>query len=212
MKIRPEQPFILYAEARVVYEGRASSTLNSGNYLIIHKKDGTLQILGGELCNPLNYQPPGAKLTKQNNLLISIRKNEKITIFLNKILSYQELPDWSIKKIQISKTEQDLKNQILNNLESILKTKILEIFSEFKTPVGAIDILAIDQHDIYHVIEVKRNKANLAACSQLDRYVEYFIDLHKKVKDYIASPRISSNALAYAQTHYTTWLQIDHSI
>lgn len=212
MDIRVEQSFILYAFCSVKYSGRAKSTLVPGNYLITHKNDGTLKIDGGALCTPLNYQPPGAVMHKIENSLISIRRDEKIIINIKKIHYYQELKNWSTNKIKIKKTEAQLRDKIIDQIDQILKIKTIEVFKEFKTPVGAIDILAIDDNNIYHIIEVKRGKANLATCSQLERYCFYFVDIMKNVKDYIASPDISDNALRYANDNYQTYLKIEHSI
>ena len=209
-QVRVEQPFILYAKCRVDYDGRAKSTLEAGNHLIIHKNDGTLLIHGGALCTPLNYQPPGAILYKQGNQLISKRKDETIIITVEETLSYDELCDWSSKKIEIHKTERELRDFIADNLETILGVKFLEVYTEFQTPVGNVDILGIDEFEVYHVIEVKRGSASLASCSQLERYSNYFIEIMKTVKDYLACPKISANALKYAADMRQTWVQIDH--
>lgn len=211
-KIRVEQSFVLYAHCDVAYDGRAKSTLKSGNYLITHKNDGTIRIDGGALCTPLNYQPPGAILTKIGQQLISKRKNEQLIINLKEIHYYQELKNWSVNKINITKTESELRDYIYNNIDIILNIQPVELFKEFKTPVGDVDILAIDKHDTYHVIEVKRGKANLATCSQLERYCNYFADIMKNVRDYIASPMISDNARRYALENHQTYLSIEHSI
>lgn len=211
--IRVEQSFTLYAKCNVIYDGRAKSTLKTGNYLITHKNDGTLRIDGGALCNPLNYQPPGAILRAENkNQLISTRKKEIITINLEKIHFYKELQDWSTNKIKILKTEAQLRDKIANNIEKYVAAPIKEVTTEFKTPIGDIDILAIDVYDTYHIIEVKRGKASLSTCSQLERYSNYFLDIDKNIRDYIASPDISSNALKYTQDHFQVYLHVEHSI
>jgi RecB family endonuclease NucS len=211
-QIRVEQPFTLYAQCTVDYDGRAKSTLELGNYLIIHKSDGTLLIQGGTLCTPRNYQPPKAIMRRIGSKLVSTLKNETITITIDRIHFYKELHNWSAKKIDINKTEAQLRDKILNNIESYLGVKVKETYREFRTPVGNLDILAIDIYDTYHIIEVKRGKANLATCSQLERYCHHFTDLMKNVKDYIASPDISDNALRFSQENYQTYLKVEHSI
>lgn len=215
-RIRVEQPFTLYAKCSVDYCGRAKSTLEIGNYLIIHKSDGTLLIQGGTLCTPRNYQPPKTILQRFGNQLISTHKKEKIAITIEKIHFYKELKNWSIKKINITKTERELQNKLAQDLLANqckeITVKFKEIYTEFPTPVGPIDILGIDVNNVYHVIEVKRGKANLAACSQLERYANYFIEIMKDVKDYIASPEISSNATNYMKATHQTWIKVSHSI
>ena len=209
-RIRIEKSFTLYADCQVDYDGRAKSTLNHGNYLIIHKGDGTLLIHGGTLCTPRNYQPPGAILHKKGNKLTSVRKEETIVITIRKIWKYDEIDGWSNNRISITKTEKELQDYIVDNFKNVLGFKPLEIHKEFITPVGNIDILAIDEYNIYHIIEVKRGKASLASCSQLERYSNYFIDIMKNVCDYIASPDASSNAVNYMDEQRQIWLQINH--
>jgi len=209
-QIRVEQPWILYADCEVNYNGRATSNLERGNLLIIHKSDGTLLIQGGTLCTPRNYQPPQAIMHKIGNKLISKRKNETICIFIYEIIYYKELSDWSIKKIDIHKTEKDLRDYIVNNIEEILGFKPIELFTEFNTPVGSVDVLAIDRHNTYHIIEVKRGKISIVGCTQLERYSNYFIDIMKNVRDYLIAPEISTNALNYVKEMKQTYLEIDH--
>lgn len=209
-KIRVEQSFVLYAYCSVQYDGRAKSFLDPGNYLITHKNDGTLRIDGGALCTPLNYQPPGAILYQNGNQLTSKRKEEIIVIEIFQLHYYQELKNWSTNKIEITKTEAELRDYLIDNIEQTLKIKAKEVFKEFKTPVGLVDILVIDENNTYHVIEVKRGKSNLATCSQLERYAYYFISIMKNVQDYIASPDISTNALKFAQENFQNYLKVEH--
>lgn len=164
------------------------------------------------MCNPLNYQPPGAILYRKANKLISIRKNEIIEINVEEVLYYQELLNWSTNKISIIKTEKNLRDYIYDNIDKLLGIKTVEKHKEFKTPVGDVDILAIDVYGTYHILEVKRGKASLAACSQLERYCNYFVDISKNVRDYIISPDISEGARQYASDNFQTYIKIDHSI
>ena len=210
--IRVEQSFVLYATCSVQYNGRAKSTLIPGTYLITHKNDGTLKIDGGSLCNLLNYQPPGALLKLDGKNLISTRKGETIYVDIINIHFYKELKNWSTNKIAIKKTEAQLRDRLAANASKVLNIIPKEIYTEFKTPVGDIDILVIDIYDTYHVIEVKRGKANLSACSQLERYCNYFLDINMNVRDYIISPDISDNALKYANKNFQTYIKAEHSI
>jgi len=208
--IRVEQSFVLYANCRVDYNGRAKSFLEDGNFLIMHKSDGTLLIHGGTLCTPRNYQPPGAILKIDGGKLVSDRKDEKIVITINERLDYRELKEWATHKIDICKTEDDLRCYIADNAASLLGVTPKEIHKEFRTPVGPVDLLVIDDRDTYHVIEVKRGSASLQSVSQLTRYSDYFIDVEKNVCDYVASPKISKNALRLMGEQNQVWLQVDH--
>src|SRR5947209_1248902 len=55
-------PFILLADCQVTYEGRASSVLPRGHYLLVRKADGSFLVHGARLTTPLNYQGAGSRL------------------------------------------------------------------------------------------------------------------------------------------------------
>ena len=208
-QIRVEQSFTLYATCKVYYEGRAKSTLDQGNYLIIHKSDGTLLIHGSTLIKPRNYQPPKSILKKQENKLISNSKKEQIIIEIDKIINYTEHQDWSNNKISLTGSESDLRDKLVEEINQFIPN-LSEIQIEFLTPVGSIDILGIDDQKIYHIIEVKRAKSSLAACSQLNRYVNYFKSIDNHTIGYLASPEISKNALELIKNSKDrNWLKYD---
>lgn len=212
--IRAEQSFILYAKCDVKYYGRTKSFLERNNHLIIHKSDGTLIIHGDSLFKPLNYQPPKAMLRVDGNKLISIRNNESIEITIYEIIYYKELSDWSSNKIELYGSENDIKELIVKNINNYINIiGVYEIYREFVIPVGVIDILVINEKR-YHVIEVKRDKAGLNACSQLDRYYNYFESLvgSENVYGYLASQNITANALKYINDNNHKWIKIDNII
>lgn len=115
--IDPESSFIMYAECEVEYNGRAKSKLAKGNYLIVHKSDGTLQIHGSSKSPPINYQGPGAKLKVEGSRIISHRKSESIVITTSNIYQLTRLDAWSDNKAEISKTEKELVQKLSANSE-----------------------------------------------------------------------------------------------
>lgn len=68
--------FILFANCDVLYDGRAQSTLETGNYLIIRKADGSIQIQAANKTTPRNYQSSGAVIEQRGHILISRRKKK----------------------------------------------------------------------------------------------------------------------------------------
>lgn len=196
--IHIERSFILSCNCSVTYDGRAKSTLIPGNYVIIHKSDGTLLIHGDSLFKPLNFQPPGAIMRKYGNKLISTRKNETITIDIISISNYYEPIEWSDNKIKLTGSESDMRSNFISNIlyKHFTKGSQDEIFIEYKTPVGSIDLLLV-QNQIYTVFEFKRKKANLSGCTQLLRYVDYFKSVNICCNGILVSPSITDNALKY---------------
>lgn len=205
--INVERPFALYCNASINYQGRARSTCVAGNYLVLRKGDGSLLIHGNSLYKPLNYQPPGAIMYKDGNKLISIRNNETILIVVNNIIDYNEMTDWTSSKIELIGNESDYREAFIKTLHHSL---IKELRKEYKTPLGAVDLLVLDKYNIYHIYEFKRRKAGLNGCSQLIRYVEYFQSVSgRKCNGYLVAPAITENAHRFLIEHQINFVEFD---
>ena len=198
----------MYAKCSITYRGRAESTLELGNYFILHKRDGTLLIHGGLLSKPLNYQPPGAELFVLPDKIISKRKEERIEIDLKKVHFYKELPDWSEFPIKITKTEEELKQKFIRCAPDYFNN-IRTIEDEAPIPLGKIDVLIITEDNTYHVIEIKRKKANISACSQLLRYVDYFRLAEFKSIGYLVAPAVSKTVPDYLMKNNLQFIKFD---
>ena len=73
---------MVLAKCEVAYEGRATSTLESGNYLIVIKSDGSILIHGNNLLKPKNYMGPKARIVVGDDSIVATKKKETITGFL----------------------------------------------------------------------------------------------------------------------------------
>ena len=209
-----DKPFFLYALCSVTYTGRAKSILEKGKYVIIRKADGTILIHSSKSCKPLNYQPPGSIITIEDNKLIFTRKKEIIEIIIYEKIMYFEINDWSDNQISITMTEADLKRWVIRNIGALLNLtqaqQPIEILDEFLTDVGPVDVLVIDNNGYHYVVELKRDKAVIAACSQLRRYVDYFRGIGKHTNGYLMSPAISKGADRYLKSNGLTWMKVNH--
>jgi len=202
-------PFILYAQAEVFYDGRACSTLEIGNYLIIHKTDGALLIEASTKTTPRNYQGPGATLEQRAHILISRRKQETIKIVIHKLHSISYLSNWSASNIIITKTEKELVNKIIDNWADYVPGEFVTIQQEFPTLLGPVDIVGVDTNRLHHVVEVKRKNISVPHVSQLDRYISAIRDIGEDAVGYIAAPNIGKNALAYCATQGFQYIKVD---
>lgn len=207
--------FVMYCEAEVTYNGRAQSTSKKGNYLIIHKRDGSFVIHNAENCKPMNYQTKKSILSLNDDILTSKSKHESISVKIYKLNHYYELDDWCTDPINLTGSEFDLREKFIQNYHTNLgmltasEAARCKIYKEFKTPFGNIDLLIIVDN-FYFVLEFKRGKASLAACSQLKRYVDYLVGIGKDVNGYLVSPNISKPALDYIMKCNMLWhMQFD---
>ena len=67
--------FFLHANIEVIYDGRASSTLERGDYVVIKKPDNSIQILARDQIQPRNYMTK--VLETVSLLLMKFRANIK---------------------------------------------------------------------------------------------------------------------------------------
>ena len=207
--INTSAPFLLFAQAEVFYEGRATSTLEVGNYLIIHKTDGALLIEAATKTTPRNYQGPGAILSQCGHILISKRKNETITIVIHKLHNIKYLTNWSSAEIIITRTEKDLVNKLIANWSDYISGDFVLIQTEFPTLLGPVDIVGVDTEGTHHVVEVKRKNISVPHVGQLSRYVSAIYDTGERVIGYIAAPNIGKRALAYCGSSGFNYIKID---
>lgn len=202
-------PFVLYCHCEVLYDGRATSTLEPGNFLIIHKGDGSIQIQAGNKIFPRNYQGAGGKLEIRGNILIATRKSETIKIIIHKIYNCLSLNNWSLAEVSIIRTEKDLVNKLLRDWHDYIDGEFSIIQTEFQTPLGPIDLAGIENDGDYHLVEVKRGNISVQNISQLNRYVSIMRDQGKVVYGYIAAPRIGKNAMEYCSSLGFKYLCLD---
>ena len=200
------RPFICFADCEVQYDGRATSVLDRGNYLIIIKPDSSLLIHGATLSTTLNYMPAGAKITHSGNTITASRKNETIIITIYKILS-NIIPElWSYDKIRLVKTESELRDKLASNLTQYIPGyDFKSIVAEAYTEVGPCDILAIDVHDHKHIVELKRHKITISSVVQLRKYLETI----PCSIGYVAAPMILPSALLYCKKYNITYIKIN---
>lgn len=206
------KPFTLYCNCSVKYEGRAYSTLESGNYLVIYKADSSIQIHGSNKIQPRNYQGSKTKVEYLDGDIICINKKEKITITVNHVIFIKMIEDWSSHEIKISRTESELVEKILNNIgDYIDDSHKCVVEREYKTDNGPIDLFAYTL-DHGHLIEVKRRKATVTDGTQLNKYHEAVLTqniLIPKLTCYLAAPAIGKNAQRYLDEKGYQFIEIN---
>lgn len=200
--------WVLFADCEVIYNGRASSRLQRGNYLIVYKPDRSLSIHGATLIQPRNYLASGTFIQCQNTLTFRC-KQEQIEIIVSNFISFTPLTDWSDHKITICRTEKELALKIFNNWDDYFEDSDVELLHyEYPTPLGPIDVLGQSTSTDY-IIEVKRKTASLKDVTQLRRYVEAMETPNRLIRGFIAAPKISKNADKYLEKHGLEYLYVD---
>ena len=213
--LRKNHSIILGGMCEIWYSGRAESYLPAGDRLIIIKEDNTLLVHQPTGNNPINYMKPNSKHTvhfDKGVLFINSRnlgQKEFLDIKISQVhfIHNHKLEDG--QSIQIQGTEQDMANMLFMNPE-MLEQGFKPYSREEHTAFGFIDLFGNDKEGNVTVVECKRHTADLAAVSQLRRYVEKIKDAKgiRDVRGIIASPRISPNAQNMLEQWGFSWVQI----
>lgn len=208
-------PFVLFCNCSVTYHGRGISTLQTGNYLIIHKSDGAFLVHGSTLAPPLNYQKQGAKLYRQpsGGVLISQSKHETVNVQINYIYWMHPMRLWSDRKIEITRTEKEIVSKLHAKLSQYIPSvEFRETRREAMTTAGPADLLAVDATGTYHVFEAKRAVISINAVHQLYKYLLALRADNCKCVGYVVAPTIGPKALEYAAKYDIKYLRVAHDI
>ncbi len=161
----------------VVYVGRAASLTESGEYVVMLKPDGSLQVHGARGVKPINWQPKTDVLSVSRDeddrvMLLAERHspNELVQITFSEVKLAMALELRDEKVFQLHGSESQMHEALKRDL-SCLEAGLTLLEHELPVGVGDIDVYAKDVHGNYVVIEVKRAKANQEGVHQLARYV-----------------------------------------
>ncbi|RLF17840.1 MAG: endonuclease NucS [Thermoprotei archaeon] len=168
---------IIVGECEVEYEGRAASTLTSGERVVIFKQDGSLLVHRPEGYEPVNWQPPGcsfrASVTDEVFRVSATRLSpyEVLTISFSKVklLFSEKLQDRGAFSLYAS--EEDMKRAIQLNPALIEEGLRLLTSEKDLGEAGYADFVGEDSNGNFVVIEVKRTSAGVEEVLQLARYV-----------------------------------------
>lgn len=215
--IEKRKMIVLIGLCRVDYRGRASSTLDYGDRLVILKSDSSVQIHRPWDVNPVNWQPPGCifyvDLIDNSFVRIrAVRKNPREIVdiifrevYLSSILDLVDRASFSLYA-----SEHDMQRAIIANPE--LVEDGLRIIS-YEKPIepGFVDLYGIDSEGRFVVLELKRRVADRDAVIQLSRYVEEIRrrSPYRDVRGILVAPDISKNALILSETLNLEFRRLD---
>jgi len=192
---------IITACCRVYYEGRAKSTLEYGDRVIIIKPDGSFLVHKDEKRNPVNWQPPGCKVkygVKNDLILIkSIRTKPKeildVEISQTHVIMYFIAQDY--EKLDLSGSEEDMANLIFYENPEVIEEGFKPTAKEKSISNGVIDIVGRDKDNNLLLLELKRGRATLDAVSQLKRYIDNLKEHNGNLRGMIVAPSITDSAM-----------------
>ncbi|MCU4753835.1 endonuclease NucS [Halobacteria archaeon AArc-curdl1] len=208
--LRTGELVTLFGCCRVEYDGRAASTLGSGNRHVLLKPDGTALVHTATGQQPVNWQPPGCTHTvamDEGALVVTSEREtpaEQLTIrfeSLEHVGSFQVTDE--PEGVSVVGTEADLSDHLLEN-PSLLESGFTPLATERETTAGAIDIYGTDSEGRTVVVELKRRRVGPDAVSQLRRYVDALHrELHTdaEIRGILVAPSVTGRATSLLEEH-----------
>ncbi|MDY6761530.1 MAG: endonuclease NucS [Candidatus Nanohaloarchaea archaeon] len=197
----------------VNYQGRAKSSLDRGERLVIAKQDSALLVHGPDNYQPRNWQPEVDTWTVEAGddlLLRAVRHDpdESVDIRFDAVdlLMVDRLVDES--DMELRGHEIDIHDSIEASPE-LVEDELTVIERERKTPAGYIDVFCRDNQDRYVVIEVKRNP-DYNTVLQLQRYVDEIDDeFAAEVRGLLVAPKMTDNVLDYLEERGLEFVEVE---
>ncbi len=189
------------SECEVLYSGRAASVAEAGDYLVIVKQDGSVQVHGHRSVKPVNWQPQTDDIFVGVEDGVAVMRAERfnpgemvrIAFLAPALVQALELRESGGFVLMGSEAEMQ---QALARHPEVIEPGLEVLHRELPTDVGGIDLFARDADGALVVVELKRSKANQEAVHQLSRYVQSVRRLgSQRVRGILAAPAVTAPAL-----------------
>jgi len=181
----------------VDYQGRARSTLNPGERILIIKEDGSVLVHRPKGYEPVNWQPPGcifhSDLREDIFLIKAVRRKprETLQIFFDEIYFLAAMSLVDEGEFSLYASEEDMQEAIMIQ-PSLVEDGLHPITYEKKVEPGFIDVYGIDKNGRMVVIEIKRRTAGKEAVLQLSKYVDSLKNVvNREIRGILVAPKIA---------------------
>jgi RecB family endonuclease NucS len=190
---------IVAGNCHVHYTGRAKSTLEPGERLLIIKQDGSLLVHRPVGYEPVNWQPSGSVFhvqTREGTLEIHAvrqkpRENVRVTFDTVYMVSSLSLADSG--EFLLHASEDDMHRAVLLK-PSLLEEGFQPISYEKKVEPGFVDIYGVDKNGKLVVVEIKRKTAGKEAALQLAKYVDSIkTKANRELRGILAAPSLGKD-------------------
>ena len=195
---------IIVGNCHVEYVGRASSSLDWGERILMIKRDGSVLLHRPTGYEPVNWQPSKCifriEPRRENLLIVASRSqhNETLTLLFDRIISvsFYDLLDQAEFNLYVS--ELQMKKTILTRPDLVEKG-FRPITSEKNLgEAGFTDVIGEDGIGNLVIVEIKRNPAGKESVIQLNRYVNSIRkDLNRGIRGIIVAPELRKGTQSF---------------
>ena len=197
---------IVAGNCTVQYVGRASSTLELGERLLIIKEDGALLVHRPAEYEPVNWQPSGCVFhvqLKQDRLEVhGVRQKprESVKVTFDSVFMVSSLDLEDSGEFLLFASEEDMHKAILLK-PSLLEEGFKPISYEKKVEPGFVDVYGVDKDGKLVVVEVKRKTAGKEAALQLARYIDAIkAKANRELRGVLAAPSLGKDVQRLLET------------
>jgi RecB family endonuclease NucS len=190
---------IVAGACQVNYVGRASSTLELGERILIIKADGSLLVHRPVGYEPVNWQPAGSIFhvqVKDDGLEVhGVRQKprENVRVIFDRVYMASALDLSDSGDFLLHASEDDMHRAILLKPE-LLEEGFKPISWEKKVEPGFVDIYGEDKNGKLVIVEVKRKTASKEAALQLAKYVEPIkAKVNREVRAVLVAPSLGKD-------------------
>ena len=190
---------IVAGTCHVQYVGRASSTLELGERILIIKSDGSLLVHRPVGYEPVNWQPAGGLFhvqVKSDEIEVhGIRQkpHESVRVTFENVYMVSSLNLSDSGDFLLHASEDDMHRAILLKPE-LLEEGFKPISWEKKVEPGFVDIYGEDKNGKLVIVEVKRKTASKEAALQLAKYIEPIkAKVNREVRAVLVAPSLAKD-------------------
>ncbi len=190
---------IVVGKCQVRYTGRAKSTLEPGERILIIKEDGSLLVHRPVGYEPVNWQPSGSVFHVQTKTeavevhAIRQKPRESVRVIFSEVFMVSALSLTDSGEFSLYASEQDMHQAILMKPE-LLEEGFKPISYEKKVEPGFVDVYGMDKAGKLVVVEVKRKTAGKEAVLQLAKYIEAIRDkANRELRGILVAPRLGKD-------------------
>ncbi len=198
--------FCIVGLSQVRYEGRAESTLDVGDRIIIGKPDGSFLVHRPMGYSPVNWQPPGGFfkvwVEKDRLILEAFRRKpyERVTVNFEVVYVILTMKLEDKARFHVSLVEEEMRKAILR-APDLVEPGFKPMAEEKHIESGFIDVYGYDRSGTPVVVEIKARKAGVDAVNQLKRYIDEIRSMKGYVRGILAAPSITSDALSLLKSY-----------
>jgi RecB family endonuclease NucS len=190
---------VVAGNCHVHYAGRANSTLENGERLLIVKSDGSLLVHRPTGYEPVNWQPSGSVFhveVKDGKLDVhGVRQKprETVKVTFSEVLSVSSMNLLDSGQFLLHASEDDMHRAILLKPD-LLEVGFKPISWEKKVEPGFVDIYGEDKDGKLVIVEVKRRTATKEAALQLAKYIQPIkAKVNRPVRAVLAAPSLAKD-------------------